>query len=245
MDRRSVLITGASSGIGRALAVTLAAEGRVVVACARRADPLETLVREIEAAGGQARKLVLDVSDGDATASAIRAVDEELGGLDMVIANAGVGPHAPDAPFPDTLSWESVRGPTTVNFVLPTMVARGRGHLVGISSLASFGPLPGSAAYCSPKAGLSMMLDCLRLDLRGTGVDVTLVRPGFVRTPMVAHSKLWMPMIMEPTAAAALIAARLPHAPATIDFPLPIALAARFGARIPRVIREKLAPRGA
>jgi short-subunit dehydrogenase len=185
----------------------------------------------------------LDVADTTRVVSVVRELDDELGGLDLIVANAGVG-----APPPATgLDWESLAAPCHVNFcgaaatltaVLPRMKARGRGHLVGVSSLASFGPLPKAAAYCAPKAGLSMLLDCLRLDLLGTGVDVTAIHPGFVRTAMTERSTFFMPMLMDVDAAADVIMRELPKRPAAIDFPLPMALAARFGARLPRRLRD-------
>src|SRR6185503_7253659 len=155
------------------------------------------------------------------TVATLRTLDTELGGFDLIIANAGVGQdHSRPAH-----SWEAIAaachtnfcGAATLTAVLPQMVERGREHLVGISSLASFGPLPGSAAYCAPKAGLSMLLQCLRLDLLSSGVRVTAVHAGFVRTAMTAASTHPMPMIMDCDDAAALILRQLPEAPATID----------------------------
>jgi NAD(P)-dependent dehydrogenase (short-subunit alcohol dehydrogenase family) len=239
---RTALITGASSGIGHALALTLAEDGVEVVACARRAPELDALCAQIGARGGKARPLVLDVGELERTVAAIRALDDDVGGLDLVIANAGVGlgegdPHG----------WEALRGACHVNFtgsiatltaILPAMKARGRGHLVGVSSLASFGALPGAAAYCSPKAGLSMFLDCLRLDLRGSGVAVTTVHPGFVRTPMIARSTHPMPQMVEADAAARLIWRRLQRRPARIDFPQPLAWLTRIAGGLPRWLHD-------
>ncbi|MEJ7733133.1 MAG: SDR family NAD(P)-dependent oxidoreductase [Polyangiaceae bacterium] len=184
---RTALITGASSGIGRGLAERLAAGGVHVVLAARREALLAEVAAGITARGGKARAEVLDVSDTEKTVAVVRAVDAELEGLDLVVANAGVG--APQAAEGQTVSfeWENLAGAFHTNFcgaaatltaALPRMVARGRGHLVAIGSLASFGALPDAAAYCAPKAGLAMLLECLRLDLRGTGVKVTSVHGG-------------------------------------------------------------------
>lgn len=241
---RRALVTGASRGIGRALSVALAARGVHVVAAARSVAALEDVVRAIREAGGSAEVLSLDVTELEETVARVRRVDDE-GALDLVVANAGVGP-ASDAP---ALSWESWRAPLHTNFtgaaatltaVLPRMVERRRGHLVGVSSLASLGPLPDAVPYCAPKAGLNMLLECLRLDLRGTGVAVTTVRPGFVRTDMVAKTSFWMPQLLEPETAAAIMAERLPAAPAVIDFPRALAFAARWGARLPQPLRDQL-----
>jgi short-subunit dehydrogenase len=248
MHYRTALVTGASSGIGRALARALAATGTHVVLAARRERELDDAVAEIARAGGRATARVLDVSDAEATVRAVRAIDDAVEGLELVVANAGVGGTLPPRP----LAWEDVAPMLRVNFdgaiatltaVLPRMHARGRGHLVGISSLASFGPLPRSAGYCASKAGLSMFLASLRLDLLDSPVKVTAVHPGFVRTPLSATNRFIMPFLMDADAAASRIARLLPRAPATIDFPLPMTLAARAGAGLPRPLRDLAARR--
>lgn len=238
---RNAVITGASSGLGAALAEVLAADGVPVVLCARRVEALDALAARIGRAGGSARVVPLDLADRNASVATLRALDEEIE-IDLLVANAGTG-LSPG----DPLSWEAIRDACEINFaggvatltaVLPQMIARGRGHLVGISSLASFGALPGSAAYCAPKAGLSMFLDCLRLDLDGTGVDVTTVHPGFVRTPMVAGAAHPMPQLVEADVAARLVVRRLANRPARIDFPQPLAWAARLAGGLPRRLHD-------
>lgn len=243
---RTSLVTGASSGIGQALAERLAAAGSRVVLAARRLDKLREVADGIARAGGQADVVVMDVADTTATVARIRALDADLGGLDLVIANAGVGMQSKGRP---SFAWESMAGACHTNFcgaaatitaVLPEMVARGRGHVVGISSIASFSPLPGRAGYCAPKAGLSMLLETLRLDLAGTGVHVTAVHPGFVKTAMTAKRKGAMPFVLEVGEAADRILRGLAAAPATIDFPWPLAAAARLGAAMPRLVRDRV-----
>lgn len=239
------LITGASRGIGRALAQRLASDGTHVVLAARDEARLEEVARGVRGRGGRVDVLVLDLADPDRAVEVIRVEDDRCGGFDLVIANAGVGPPSSEP----QLTWESLRAPCRVNFdgavatltaVSSRMVERGRGHLVGMSSLAALGPLPGSAAYCTPKAGLDMLLECLRLDLLGTGVQVTTVRPGFVRTDMVKKTRFWMPQLLEPAEAADFIVDRLAAAPAAIDFPRALAFAARWGAKLPRGARDRL-----
>lgn len=241
---RIALVTGASSGIGQALAERLAADGTMVVLAARRADRLRAVAEGIGRVGGRSEVAVMDVVDTTATVARIRALDGELGGFDLVIANAGVGMKRRGGP---TYAWEAIEGACHTNFcgaaatltaVLPQMVQRGRGHVVGISSIASFTPLPGRGGYCAPKAGLSMLLECLRLELAGTGVHATAVHPGFVETPMTAKRGGAMPFIMDAPAAADRIVRALPAGPATIDFPWPLATAARLGATLPRPLRD-------
>lgn len=239
------LVTGASSGIGRALALELARGGTEVFAAARRRRELVEVVTAIEDEGGRAQSLVLDVSRLASTVAAIRTVDRETGGLDLIVANAGVGPPQDALPY----SWEALEGPCHVNFTgaaatltatLPRMVERGAGHIVGIGSLSAFGALPASAAYCSPKAGLAMLLDCLRMDVTPRGVTVTNVFLGFVDTPMVAHRSEAMPQLMTPRVAASRIVAALRSRPAEVAIPQPLAAATRAFAAVPRAIRDRL-----
>src|SRR5688572_32351749 len=243
---RTALVTGASSGIGQALAERLAAAGTLVVLAARRADRLHAVAEGIEADGGHARVEPMDVAETTATVARIRALDAELGGFDLVIANAGVGMKHKGLP---SYAWEAMAAACHLNFcgaaatltaVLPEMVGRGNGHVVGISSIASFTPIPGRGGYCAPKAGLSMLLECLRLELAGTGVAATAVHPGFVRTAMTAKSKGALPFVMDPPAAAERIVSALSGKPATIDFPWQLATAARVGAALPRVLRDRV-----
>jgi short-subunit dehydrogenase len=240
----TALVTGASSGIGRALAHELARSGtRRLVLVARRAALLREVASEVRGLGAEPVVEVLDVGDADRCAARMRALDVELGGLDLVVANAGVG--APSGA--DPLAWETLRGPLHVNLcgaaatltgALGAMVSRRRGHLVGIGSLASYGPLPDAAAYCTPKAGLAMLLGCLALDLAGSGVAVTHVRLGFVRTAMVGHSTHPMPQLLEPDDAARAIVTRLRRRPREVVIPRALGLAARAAALAPSKLRE-------
>lgn len=245
---RTALVTGASSGIGRALAVELGRHGARVALVARRRQQLDDVAEEVRAVGGSAVVRALDVGRTEEVVAALEAIDDEVAGLDLVIANAGVG--APSRG--PQLDWPSIEPALRVNLlgaaatltaVLPRMVARRRGHLVAISSLASFGALPGSAVYCAPKAGLSMLMECLRLDLLGSGVVATTVHVGFVRTPMVEASEVPMPMMLSAEEAASRIVAALPQAPPTLDFPAPMAALARALSALPRPVRDAIARR--
>ncbi|MEZ4449610.1 MAG: SDR family NAD(P)-dependent oxidoreductase [Nannocystaceae bacterium] len=238
------MITGASSGIGLALADALADAGTRVVLVARREPALRRVAEAIGARGGEALVRPLDVSRTDEACAAIREIDREVGGLDLVIANAGVGATPGHPPY----AWEAMAAAlhtnvcgaaVTLTAALPAMIERRRGHLVGLSSLASFGALPAAASYCAPKAGLSMLLECLRLDLHGSGVAVTTIHAGFVRTPMIEEGHP-TPQRMEPEAFARAVCARLPRRPACIDIPQPLALTMRILGRLPRGLRRAI-----
>ena len=196
------LITGASAGLGRGLALRLAADGYGVGLAARREERLVELAREIEAAGGRAAVLPCDVGRRDAVLDAVARCRAELGEVDLLVANAGVSENT----FPDRLEAERVERVIRINFlgavyaveaVLPGMLERDRGHLVGVTSLAGYGGLPLTAAYSASKGALHNFLESLRIDLRATGVDVTVIAPGYVRTAMTEGNEHPMPFLMD------------------------------------------------
>lgn len=247
---RHALVTGASSGIGRGLAREIARRGVHVFLAARRMELLESLREELEKGGHSATSMVLDVSDTEATVTRMRELDREYP-LDLVIANAGVGAnHDAIAPY----AWEAMRNALHTNFngaaatltaVLPNMVERGRGHIVGIGSLASMGPLPLSAAYCTPKAGLQMLLECLRLDTVGKGITVTNVQVGFVATPMLDGVTHPLPGLLSVEEASETIVRGLFAGREDIVFPGALAWAARAAGRLPRFVQKAIAQRAA
>jgi short-subunit dehydrogenase len=251
MTRRDrALVTGASSGIGAALARQLAARGIEVWLAARRVDLLEEQARQIVAAGGTAHVVKLDVADGDETVRRLEELDDEVGGFDLVVANAGIGGRGPLAAA--RLDWPEVRGILQTNLLgaaatltpfMPRMVARGRGHLVAISSLGADLPLPRSAPYCGAKAGLSAFLEAADIDLRPRGVAVTIVHPGFVRTPAVAEITDPMPLIMSEERAARIIDHAIARRVRIVRFPWIMGALARLVQMLPRAIKGPLIQR--
>jgi short-subunit dehydrogenase len=240
------LVTGASSGIGRGLALALGQRGTHVVAVARRQERLESLVREIEAAGGRAEALALDVSDGDATYAAVRAVDERLA-LDLVIANAGVAGVTPAKKLDwnrvrDILQTDLVGAAATIAGVLPGMVARDRGQVVAVASVAGFRGLPRFAAYSASKSGLITFCESLRVDLKRTGVGVTTICPGYVDTDLLTPDKEH-PFLVSLEDAVRTILAAVDAREAVCTFPTPVAVAMRAMQALPRPLYELLAGR--
>ena len=236
-EYRTALITGASSGLGRGLAAWFARRGTRVFAVARRLENLNALRDEAQAAGGVVEPVRLDVADYQATLEKVRAIDDECGGLDLVVANAGVGEETPGWQF----DWEKAEqvlqvnvmgAAATLSAVLPRMVERNQGHLVGVSSISSFRGMPKMAAYSGSKAFLSTFLESLRVDLVGTGVAVTAIHPGFVRTEMTAKNKL-MPLVIEAEDASERMAKAIMRRDGEFSFPTPTALAGKTLAMIP------------
>jgi short-subunit dehydrogenase len=217
------VLTGASSGIGWALAKALAVDGCRVGLIARRADRLDALASEITQAGGTAAVAAADVADRGQTLAAVETLRGQIGPVDLLIANAGIGVPT----FLEPMNVPDLERMFRVNLfgvmhaieaVLPEMLRRGRGHLAGVSSLAAYKGLPGMSAYCASKAALNIYLEGLRIQLRPRGVAVTTISPGFVRTPMTAHNPK-MPWLLESDDAARRIVRALRRRPAVYNFP--------------------------
>jgi NADP-dependent 3-hydroxy acid dehydrogenase YdfG len=247
MPPRSIFITGASSGLGRGLALHYAKDGATVHAAGRRAQEIEILARE--APPGHVVPVVLDVTDPVRLVQAIRDAESAAGGaLDLVIANAGMG--APTNAR--KMDWAKVRKILDVNVTaacvtiaaaLPAMVTRNAGQVVAISSLAAFRGMPGNAAYCASKAALHIFMESIRVDLCGTRVVATTIYPGFVKTELTAKNKFRMPFLMELDDAVEVMAKGIARKKATIAYPLPMAAAARGLSVLPRALYEPLAGR--
>ena len=202
-NKRTVFLTGASSGIGEALALELASRGAILGLVARRQDLLEEIVPKCESNGGIAKVFAVDVIDAEALKKASDDFRNEYGHIDVLIANAGIGGNNEE-----TRNWEPeavkkvidinlIGAVNAVHAVLPQMLERRSGHLVAISSLAGFRGLPRSAAYCASKAGMTAFFESIRLDVQHRGVDVTIIQPGFIKTPLTSGREATMPYLME------------------------------------------------
>jgi short-subunit dehydrogenase len=189
------LVTGASRGIGRALAEALAGRGASVGLTARSAEDLTQLADQLP---GTHHPLVADAGQREAVEAAVRRFVELAGGLDLAVANAGVANYGP---FRD-MSVEAVERMTRVNWLgtvylvaaaLPGMLERSEGHIVIVSSGAGHRSFPQAAAYGATKAAQRMFGEALRHELSGTGVSLTMVYPGEIATSLHEHEKETMP----------------------------------------------------
>lgn len=197
----NVFLTGASSGIGEALAREYAARGATLGLVARRDSVLAALAAALP---GRHHTYACDVTDRDALIAAARAFEAATGGADVVIANAGISEGVLTEYYEDLEAFRRVMDTNVLAlahtfhpFIAP-MRTRGRGTLVGIASVAGIRGLPGSEAYCASKAAAISYCESLRVELRRTGVRVVTVAPGFVRTPLTAKNPYRMPFLMEP-----------------------------------------------
>ncbi len=241
------LVTGASSGLGRAICAELSARGAEVIACARRGALLETLVRDLEAGGGRARAVELDVTSPAAVREAIIRAHED-GPLDLVLAGAGVAEHSiqGERRADRTLQLLDVNLAGAVSTIEAGIeVLSRRGGTVGVlSSLAGTRGLPGAAAYCASKAAVSTYVEARQVELSGHPVRLVDVQPGFVRTPMTAPNRFPMPFLMDVEAAARRTVDGLEAGHAVVRYPRRLAWPLRAIARsAPRGLWRRLLAR--
>jgi short-subunit dehydrogenase len=239
---KTALITGASSGIGREMALWWARKGVKVYAAARRKELLEQLAKD---GGGNIEPFVLDVSDEAETVKRIQALDDACGGLDLVVANAGVGAPTPgdlaDWPMVEKVLRVNVMGAAaTLTAVAPRMAKRGHGHLAAVSSMAGYLGLGSNSAYSGSKAFVTVFLECLQTDFNGTGVKVTIIEPGFVKSEMTAKLKS-TPFIGDTDVAADKFCRAIARGARRVRFPTVHALAVGAAGWLPASIFEPIA----
>lgn len=243
---RAVWITGASSGIGRELALQLARRGDSVAVSARRADELQKLAAE--AGPGRVLPYPVDVGDAAAMARAADEIEAALGPLDLAVFNAGT--HAPveierfsAAPFRHLMEINYMGAVNGLAAVVPRFVARRAGHVAVVSSVAGYRGLPSASAYGPTKAALINLCESLKPDLDRYGVKISLINPGFVRTPLTDLNPFPMPFLMEADAAARRIVAGLDNGAFEITFPRRFTFMLKLARMLPYALYFRLVKR--
>ncbi len=232
-----VLITGAGSGVGRALARVLAQEGYGIAAVDVREDGLRALAAEVHP------KIVVwriaDVTDPVALQNAVCELETEAGPIDVLVANAGIGIETTAVNYSASdmakvLNVNLVGVSNSIAAVLAGMIERKRGHLVAISSIASYRGLPRMIAYSASKAGVNAIMDGLRVELIPLGIHVSTVCPGWIRTPLTQDIGGDLAFILEVEEAAREIAYAIRKKLVFYTFPRPIRWRMRLLTMLPR-----------
>jgi NADP-dependent 3-hydroxy acid dehydrogenase YdfG len=248
-QNKTVFLTGASSGIGEGIALALAKKGATLGLVARREDLLSDLAARCQAEGGTARYFVSDVTDAASLAAAAEEFRKGFGHIDVMIANAGISgndqptrDYEPDA-VRQVIEINLLGAVNAVHAVVHDMIKRRSGHLVAISSLAGFRGLRKSAAYCASKAGMTAFFESVRLDVAEHGIDVTIIQPGFILTPLTENRRHKMPYLMQLDDA-------IPHFIRAIEqkkkfaaFPWQLANIVRAGKIMPAWLYDRIAGR--
>jgi short-subunit dehydrogenase len=245
---KTILLTGASGGIGLALSRQLAREKVNLALLARREHILRQLAEELKDSGSVILPVKCDVANKDETARACREIQARFGHVDIAIFNSGLGNRAAVDDFRVDIAREvfDVNVFGLLNFageLLPNFIKRKEGMIVGVSSLADCRGLPKNRFYSASKAALTSLLESLRVELKEHGVKVITVKPGFVKTPMTERARYPKPFLMSAEKAAAIIIKGMKKEKSVIQFPLPIVLAAKLVRAMPGFLYERIAAR--
>lgn len=221
---QNVWITGGGDGIGRALALRLCDDGATVAISGRRDSPLADVVAEAAGRPGTIVAFPLDVTDRAAVAKAAGDIEEQVGPLDLVVFNAGTHQAMGASDFSADVFEKLIRVNLMgvvhgIETMLPRFRTRGNGHIAVVSSVAGYRGLPYAAAYGATKAALINMCESLKPEMDAAGITLTVVNPGFVRTPLTDKNDFPMPFLMEPEDAADRIAKGLARGKFEISFP--------------------------
>jgi NAD(P)-dependent dehydrogenase (short-subunit alcohol dehydrogenase family) len=247
-SNRVALITGAASGIGQQLALSLAAEGARIAALDRNSEGLDQLAGELK--GKTVSCAVADVTDLAAVRSAVTRMEEQLGPTDLLVASAGIGIETPAVTFrvedfTAQIQVNLIGIINTLDAVLPGMCQRGHGHIAALSSMASYRGLPHLGGYCASKSGVNSLFDSLRVELGQHGIVMTTICPAWIRTPLTTPLGLPEKDIMEVDDAVRIILAGLRARKPFLAFPTWSAWQARLLRHTPRPISDWLTRRWA
>ena len=242
------LVTGATSGLGRETAVQLARRGWRVAVSGRRQEQLEETARLVKEAGGEPLVLLGSVTVQDEVKAHYAQIKKAWGGVDYAVLNAGVGDMMDAKEFKaESVKWTFDANVFGVCYwmeeLIPGMLSQKLGVIAGVASLAGFRGLPKSGPYSASKAALITLLESARVDLRGTGVDIVTVCPGFVRSEMTDRNELGsMPFLMETKDGVAAMLSGIDAKQRVVHFPWQLSYASKdLMPAIPDCLYEPLA----
>lgn len=242
---KCVWLTGASSGIGEALAYELARRGARVAITARRRELLDEIVSKITQAGGEAYSFPGDVLNLEEMKSLVDAIEKTVAPIDLAIPNAGTHLFTKPEQF-DSAEYLSIM---QLNFggvlhsleaIIPRMLQRGGGHIAPVASLAGYRGLPRAAAYGASKSAVIHFLESIRFHLKPKGITITIVNPGFVKTPLTDKNDFYMPFLVSPEKAAKIICNGIERGKRTVAFPIPFSWIVGLAKFLPGPVYEKI-----
>ncbi len=243
--KTAVFITGASRGIGRALALEYTNRDCEVFLFARNRQALEELAQHIKESGGRAYFYAGDVTVKNDVANAVEEAVKEMGNIDIAFLNAGISGKMLVSEFnaalvTNVLNVNLIGNLYCFEYIIPVMKRQGRGKIVGISSIASFRPVPGSTPYSSSKIAFDYLLESARYELESFGIKVITVRFGFIRTDIVANADYPLPFLMEAEDCARKVADSVDAGKSKVQFPLPMVLLTKFLKILPESIYKRI-----
>jgi short-subunit dehydrogenase len=232
-NNKTVLITGASSGIGYSLAKLLPKEKCSIVLLSRRENILANLANELKISGVQVKAYKCDVGKIDEVRHTFDQVRKDFGKIDIAILNAGASSRADVRKFSSSTAKEIFEANTfgiinCIEQLLPDFINRKEGMIVGVSSLAESRGFPKSGFYNASKAATTLLLESLRVELKPHNIKVVIVKPGFVKTPMTDKNEFQMPFLMDVDKAAKIILNGIKKEKGIIQFPLPIVIGSKI-----------------
>jgi len=244
LERKIILIVGASQGIGAALAYALAPKNNTIIVVARRLHKLEEVKAKVEQLGSKCHCIAADALDRERAAEVVREVVTKFGQIDVGILNVGGG----DGAFTDQLSAKEITDfmewnyHSMIHYFSPLVaymkLQKIGGQIVHMNSLAGFTPAPFMGHYGSTKAACRMFLDTARVELKDENIRITTLCPGFMDTPAMEKNDKPTPFIMTASYAATKMIKAIEREKKTYLFPFPLAFATRFGQVLPKALKE-------
>lgn len=238
-----IVVTGAANGIGRVLTRRLCEQGAAIAAIDRDAEGLRKLQQDL--AGRRLACAVADVTDAAGLKTAIDGLESQLGPIDRLIANAGIGKPTPAtgpfaADFEEIIRVNLIGVSNSVAAVLPGMIARRKGHLVAMSSVASFRGVPYMSAYCAAKAGINALFDSLAVELKPLGIQVSTICPSWIRTALTGQITFKMHGIIDVEPAVDYIVAAIRKKKRFKAFPFRMATMLKILRMLPPALVDRL-----
>lgn len=239
----TVIIIGASQGIGKALAKEYAAHNAKLVLLSRNTTSIESIAEDIINNGGECHTKKCDVTSLQDVKDGIEFALSKLGNLDLVIINSGIGgPNWMDnfssSDFIKSFEVNTFGIAFALEVLIPIMKKQGYGTIAGITSLADIRGYGGSSSYSASKAAGSILLESARVELKKHNIRVITVRPGFVKTAMTDKNEFKMPLLMQPDKAAMIIRRKIEKGRSIVQFPWPIVMSTRIIKNIPNWIYD-------